>query len=81
MRTSCVCAAGCTTGNGGTLRVLAPARGGASSGPLSSGLSQSIPPPTCGPFQEGIVERVGSMPRLKFWGRYVEGVRFEKGST
>ena len=81
MRTSCACAAGCTAGNGGTLRVLAPETDGASSGTLSSGLSQSIPPTICGPFQEGTAERVGSVPRLRFCGRYVEGIRFEKGST
>jgi len=80
-RTSCACAAGCTGGNGTTLRALAPATDGASSGTLSSALAQSTPPTICGPFQEEIMARVGSVPRFKFWWRYVEGFRFEKEST
>lgn len=81
IRTSCACAAGCAAGNGGTLRVLAPAMDEASSGPLSSALNQSIPPTTCGPFQEVMMERVGSATRPRFWGKCVEEDRFEKGSA
>lgn len=80
IRTSCACAVGCTAGNSGTFRVLAPAMDWGSSGILSSP-SQSIPPTMCGPFQEVVMERVGSTPRPRGWARCAEEVRFEKGSA